>query len=63
MPLRIEGALLRGTAAALLGGGTAWLLAVFLPGSAVLTALAGMAAGGILSLVIVWPEARQVFTL
>jgi len=38
-------------------------LALYLPGGAVLTALAGMAVGGGLALAIVWSEARLLFRL
>ncbi|MEW6403115.1 MAG: lipid II flippase MurJ [Chloroflexota bacterium] len=62
-PLQIDGVLLRGLIAALLGGALAYGLALYVPGSAVLTALLGMAVGGILALVIVWKEARLIFNL
>jgi putative peptidoglycan lipid II flippase len=62
-PLRIDGALLRGLIAALIGGTLAYSLAVIVPGSAVLTALLGMIVGGIVALVIVWKEARLILNL
>jgi peptidoglycan biosynthesis protein MviN/MurJ (putative lipid II flippase) len=62
-PIKIDGALLKGLAAALVGGTLAYGLAVSLPGSAVLTAVLGMAAGGFLALAIVWQEARLLLNL
>jgi putative peptidoglycan lipid II flippase len=53
----------RGLVAALVGGLTAYSLALYLPGSAVLTALLGMAVGGGLALLIVWREVRLLFSL
>ena len=62
-PLRVWSAVVKGTGAALLGGATAYLLAVYLPGSAVLTALIGMIAGGLVALPIIWPEVKLLFKL
>lgn len=62
-PLRLGRALGLGLAGALTGGLVTYGLAVFLPGGAVLTALIGMALGGIVALGIVAPEARQIFRL
>lgn len=62
-PLRIDGVLLRGLIAALVGGTLAYSLAVIVPGSAVLTALLGMVVGGIVALAIVWKEARLILNL
>jgi putative peptidoglycan lipid II flippase len=62
-PLRVTGSLLRGFLAALIGGGNAYMLAVSLPGSAVLTALISMAAGGFIALLMVWSEVRLLFSL
>jgi hypothetical protein len=59
----VNGAIGRGLAAALVGGATAYGLAWFVPGSAVLTALFGMVVGGLIALVIVWREARLLFNL
>lgn len=56
-------AISKGLLAALLGGGLAYLLALYLPGGAVLTALLGMTAGGLLALALVWSEARLLFRL
>lgn len=62
-PVKINGALVKGLLAALIGGGTAYSLAVIAPGSAVPTALLGMTVGGIVALAIVWAEARLLFRL
>ena len=61
--LQAAGSLLRGALAAVLGGGVAYLLALYLPGSALWTALAGMAAGGLLVLPVVQRELRTLFHL
>lgn len=62
-PARVLTAIGKGLVAALLGGITAYSLAVYLPGGAVLTALAGMFVGGVLALVVVWSEFRLLFRL
>jgi putative peptidoglycan lipid II flippase len=62
-PLKIDGALLKGLIAALFGGGAAYVLALLLPGSAVLTALIGMLVGTGLALALVWREARLLLNL
>ncbi|HLO29734.1 MAG TPA: lipid II flippase MurJ [Anaerolineales bacterium] len=62
-PLRVWSAVFKGLAAALLGGITAYGLAVILPGSAVLTALLGMLAGGLIALPIIWSEVKLLLKL
>ena len=62
-PVRINGALLKGLAAALFGGVTAYVLALTLPGGAVLTAIIGMAVGTLVALLIVQREFRLLFKL
>ena len=62
-PLDAGAALARGLGAALLGGLAAYGLAVYLPGPGSLTALTGMAAGGVLALPVIWPEVRLLFRL
>ena len=62
-PLKIDGAVFKGLAAALLGGGAAYSLAIFLPGGAVLTAIIGMLIGTAIALVIVRSEVRLLFNL
>jgi len=62
-PLRAWSAVLKGVAAALLGGVTAYGLAVIVPGSAVLTALLGMVVGGLVALPIIWSEIKLLLKL
>jgi putative peptidoglycan lipid II flippase len=62
-PLRVWSAVFRGLAAALLGAVTAYLLALYVPGSAVLTALLGMIAGGLAALPLIWPEVKLLLNL
>jgi putative peptidoglycan lipid II flippase len=62
-PLRVWSAVLKGLGAALIGGITAYLLAVYVPGSAVITALLGMIVGGLVTLPIIWPEIRLLLRL
>jgi putative peptidoglycan lipid II flippase len=62
-PLRVWSAVLRGLAAALLGGVTAYLLALYIPGSAVFTALLGMVVGGLIALPFIWSEIKLLLKL
>jgi hypothetical protein len=62
-PLRVWSAVGRGVVAALIGGVTAYGLAVIVPGSAVLTALFGMVVGGLVALPFIWSEARLLLNL
>jgi putative peptidoglycan lipid II flippase len=62
-PIRVWSAVLRGVGAALIGGTIAYLIAWLVPGSAILTALLGMAVGGAISLALVWQEARLLLRL
>jgi putative peptidoglycan lipid II flippase len=62
-PIRVGGAVFKGLIAALAGGLTAYALALWLPGEAILTAVLGMAVGGTVALALVWPEARLLFKL
>jgi len=62
-PLRVWSAVLKGLAAALLGGVTAYVLAVIVPGSAVLTALLGMVVGGLVALPFIWSEVKLLVKL
>jgi putative peptidoglycan lipid II flippase len=62
-PIHVDGAVWKGLAAALLGGLVAYLVALYLPGGAVVTALIGMIAGGLLALIVVWSEAKLLFQL
>ena len=62
-PLRVWTAVLKGLVAALIGGVTAYLLALYVPGSAVLTALLGMIAGGLVALPFIWSEIKLLLEL
>jgi len=62
-PLRVWSAVVKGILAALIGGLTAYVLAVYLPGSAVLTALIGMVIGGLVALPIIWSEIKLLVNL
>ncbi len=62
-PTKIDGVLLKGLVAALFGGGAAYILAVMLPGGAVVTAILGMAVGTIIVLIIVHREIRLFLKL
>ena len=62
-PIRPVSALLKGLLAALLGGVVTYALALYLPGPGYITALAGMAAGTALALVLVWSETKQLLHL
>jgi putative peptidoglycan lipid II flippase len=53
----------KGLLAALVSGAVTYGLAVFLPGPGYVTALAGMAVGGLLAVGLVWSEARLLFRL
>ena len=57
-PLQVWGAVGKGLVAALIGGMVAYSLAVFVPGSAVLTALLGMVVGGLVALPFIWSELK-----
>ncbi len=62
-PIHVEGAVVKGLIAAIVGGVSAYGLAVYLPGGAISTAMIGMVIGGIVALVIVWSEAKQLLKL
>ena len=62
-PLQVWSAVLKGLAAALLGGATAYILALIVPGSTVLTALFGMVIGGLIAIPIVWSEVKLLVKL
>lgn len=62
-PIGVNSAVLKGLAAALIGGVTAYGLARYVPGSAVLTALLGMTAGGLIALPIIWSEIKLLLKL
>ncbi len=56
-------AIFKGLISAVVGGIVTYLIAVYLPGGAIVTALIGMTIGGLISLAIVWSEAKQIFNL
>jgi putative peptidoglycan lipid II flippase len=62
-PLRVWSAVIKGLAAAVIGGVIAYLLALYLPGSAVLTALLGMIVGGLVALPFIWSEIKLLLKL
>ncbi|WKZ47805.1 MAG: murein biosynthesis integral membrane protein MurJ [Anaerolineales bacterium] len=62
-PLVVWSAVGKGLVAALVGGVTAYLLAVYIPGSAVITALIGMLIGGLICLPIIWSEIKLLLKL
>jgi len=62
-PIVVWSAVSKGLVAALIGGVTAYGLAVIVPGSAVLTALLGMAVGGLIALPIIWSEIKLLLNL
>ncbi len=53
----------RGLIAALLGGVSAYLVALYLPGGAIVTAIIGMAVGALVALPFIWKEVRLLFNL
>jgi peptidoglycan biosynthesis protein MviN/MurJ (putative lipid II flippase) len=62
-PIKTWSAVAKGLVAALIGGVAAYLLAVYIPGSAVLTALLGMVIGGLICLPIIWSEIKLLLKL
>ena len=62
-PINVWSAVGRGLVAALVGGVAAYALAVYVPGSAVLTALLGMVIGGLICLPIIWSEIKLFLKL
>ena len=65
LPTRVTAlpSLLRGLTAALLGGASAYAIALYLPGGAVITAIIGMLVGVGIALPIIWKEVRLLFNL
>ncbi len=62
-PIRVGSSVVRGLIAAVAGGVIAYLLALYIPGGAVVTALLGMAVGGGVALAIVWQDFRLLLHL
>jgi len=55
--------LVRGMLATLVGGASTYLLALYLPGGAIITALVGIIIGGLIVLPFIWKEVRLLFNL
>jgi putative peptidoglycan lipid II flippase len=62
-PIRLGNSIIKGIFAALVGGVVTYLIALYLPGGAIATALIGMVVGGLIALAMVWSEAKQMFNL
>jgi putative peptidoglycan lipid II flippase len=62
-PLRTSDVIFKGIIAAVVGGVVTYLVALYLPGGAIVTALIGMIVGGVVALAIVWGEAKLVLKL
>lgn len=62
-PLKTDTAIFKGLIAAVVGGVVTYLIALYLPGGAIVTALIGMIFGGFIALAIVWSEAKQLIKL
>ncbi len=62
-PIHVDGAVWKGLFAALVGGVMTYRLALDLPGGAVISALVGMIIGGLISLALVWSEAKLLLKL
>jgi len=62
-PLHTSDVVFRGLIAAVAGGIVTYLVALYLPGGAIVTALIGMIIGGVVALTIVWNEAKQLLKL
>lgn len=57
-PIVVWSAVGKGVVAALIGGVTAYGVALYVPGSALWTALLGMVIGGLISIPIIWSEIK-----
>ncbi len=62
-PLKTNSAVFKGLLAAVVGGVITYLLALYLPGGAVVTALIGMVIGGSIALAIIWSEVKLLFRM
>ena len=62
-PIHVGTAVTKGLIAAVIGGAVTYLVALYLPGGALITALIGMVVGGVIALALVWSEAKQLFNL
>ena len=62
-PIQTGNSVLKGLIAAVVGGIVTYLVALYLPGGAIITAFIGMIIGGLIALAIVWSEAKQLLSL
>lgn len=62
-PLKTNNSIIKGLIAAVVGGVVTYLVALYLPGGAIVTALIGMVIGGLIALAIVWSEAKLLLKL
>ncbi|MDD2922532.1 MAG: murein biosynthesis integral membrane protein MurJ [Anaerolineales bacterium] len=62
-PIRVGNSMFKGLIAAAVGGAITYLVALYLPGGALITALIGMTVGGIIALALVWSEAKELIHL
>lgn len=62
-PLHTSDVVFKGLIAAVVSGVVTYLVALYLPGGAIVTALIGMTVGGVVALAIVWNEAKQLLKL
>lgn len=62
-PIHVGASIVKGLAAAVIGGVVTYAVALYLPGGAIVTALIGMVVGGLIALAIVWSDAKQLFNL
>jgi putative peptidoglycan lipid II flippase len=62
-PIHVGSSVWKGLFAAVVGGVITYLIALYLPGGAVITALIGMTVGGLIALALVWSDAKLLFKL
>lgn len=62
-PIHVGNSVLKGLIAAIVGGVITYLIALYLPGGALITAIIGMIVGGLIALAIIWSEAKQIIYL
>ncbi len=62
-PIQVGNAVWKGFISAVIGGVITYLVALYLPGGAIITALIGMIVGGLTALSMVWSDAKMIFKL
>ena len=62
-PVHVKTSVIKGFIAAIVGGVITYIVALYLPGGAIITALIGMIIGGLAALAIVWKDAKLLFSL